>query len=486
MISRGFFKSSLIYSIVGALPYASGFLLLPWFTALLTPKQFGINALYISLMYLIQILSSFGQDMAVSVQYFDHKDDRQRLRSYLGTVFAGIGFTGLITFLMFTFGGISLFNITFGSGDFIQLIPFGLFTILSGILNGSFKTYSTLLIAQQRPVRFFWLNISNFAFTIGASLTLIYMFPYTLFGPVLGRLIPAIMSASLSLFLLTREYGLHWNTAYIRKIVSYSTPLLVYALLTWMVNYIDRFIILRVMADPALVGIYDFAVKLVIGIELIMTGLINTINPKIYNIWKDQDLHESTIEVNRYYNGITALVLLVIPLFVILAPLLLPLVIKKVIYYEAFSFLAILAAGYATRPWFFMFLAPLMYFKNTKALPRVFLISAIFQVGAGLVLIHFFGLMGAVWTNFLVKPLQALLMFLASRKVFRFRVNQWKIFWLPVIFIALVLISESFATRETRMTIQAGQFLVTLILVLTVYRKEIAPVMKKLAVRFRR
>ena len=58
MINRQFAKSSFIYTLVGALPYASGFLLLPWFTQYLTPAQFGINALYISLMYLMQIFAT--------------------------------------------------------------------------------------------------------------------------------------------------------------------------------------------------------------------------------------------------------------------------------------------------------------------------------------------------------------------------------------------------------------------------------------------
>jgi O-antigen/teichoic acid export membrane protein len=118
MISRVFFKSSIIYSIVGALPYASGFLLLPWFTNYLTPQQFGINALYIALMYFIQIISSYGMDMTVSVLYFDYKNDKAKLREFLGTVFIGIAILGAITFMIFSLGGLRLFNFVFNSTDF--------------------------------------------------------------------------------------------------------------------------------------------------------------------------------------------------------------------------------------------------------------------------------------------------------------------------------------------------------------------------------
>jgi O-antigen/teichoic acid export membrane protein len=479
MISKSFFKSSIIYSIVGALPYASGFLLLPWFTAYLTPQQFGINAMYIALMYLIQIISSFGMDMSAGVLYFDYKDDKAKLRDFLGTVFIGISLLGAVTFMVFSLGGLRVFNFVFKSSDFIELLPFGLFTIISGIFNSVFKTYSSLLINQQRPVRFFWLNISNFILTIGCSLVILYLYPYTLYGPILGRLIPAVVVASASLSMVGIEYGLNWNPAYLKKILSYSTPIIIYALLTWVVTYVDRFIIARMMGDTAIVGIYDIAVKMVIGLDLVMTGLVNTINPKIYHIWKEKNLKESTVEINRYYNGITALFLLVIPVFILVLPVLIPLVIHKDIYYQAFGFLAILAAGYATRVWFYMFLAPLMFFKRTSALPRVFVISAIFNILAGITLIHFFGIIGAVWTNFMVKPVQALLMYLECRKVYTFRINAFKLFYTPVIYILLVVISESLAPPELKFEIEMGQLFAAIVLVYFAYRKELIPLVGK-------
>jgi len=479
MISRTFFKSSLIYSLVGALPYASGFLLLPWFTQYLTPQQFGVNAMYIALMYLIQIISSYGLDMSAAVLYFDYKDDKQKVREFLGTVFIGIALLGSITFVVFVSGGLRLFNFVFKSSDFIDLFPYGIFTIISGVFNSIFKTYSGLLIYQQRPERFFWLNISNFALTIGGSLAILYFFPFTLYGPILGRLIPAVVTAFLSLMLVRREYGLSWHSSYLRKTINYCTPIIIYSLLTWVVTYIDRFLIAGLMGDATYVGIYDIAVKMVIGLDLVMTGLINTINPKVYHIWKDHDLKESNLEINRYYNGVTALFLLVIPLFILLVPKVIPLIIHKPIYYQAFGFLAILATGYATRVWFYMFLAPLMFFKRTAALPRVFVISAIFNTVCGVVLIHFFGLAGAVWTNFLVKPVQALLMYFECRKVYTLKVNKWKIFYTPLIYILVVLTSEALVPPYMKFKAEIGQLLVAVVLIYFAYRKELIPLMNR-------
>jgi len=480
MITKQFFKSSLIYSIVGALPYASGFLLIPWFMELLTPAQFGINALYISLMYFIQIIAAWGFDVSVGVLFIEHNDNRQKMREFLGTVLIVLVFSCSVTALFFITGGIRLFDVIFGSGSTFDLVPFGIFTVVSGVLNGIFKVYSNLLIYQQRPERFLWINLLNFLLTIGFSLGILYSFPFTLYGPILGRMIPACFSAVLSVILLSTEYGTSWNKEYAIKLIKYSSPLVIFALLSWIVNYIDRFLVLRVMGDTTLVGIYDFSVKLILGIDLIQIGLISSMNPKIFTIWKTEGKQESTPEVNRYYSSFTAINLLLIPLFVFLAPLLIPIIIHKEIYFEAFGYLAILGAGYATRTWYYMSLAPVLFFKKTQVLPRVFLYSAIFEIAGSTALIYFLGLPGAAIANFLVKPVQAFFMFLESRKVFRFKVNKLKILFLPILFITVVLCSEWLATDVTRNFIHAGQLLTSIALVWLAYRKEIIPMMRKI------
>jgi len=480
MISRTFFRSSLIYTFVGALPYISGFILLFWFTGRLTPEQFGINALYIGLMYFVQILSMVGWDLSVGVLYFDYKNNSKKLNEFIGTVFTGLLILGFIWGVVFFVGGFNLFQFTFSGGNYLELIPFGMITIISGICNGIFKSYTALLINMQRPLIFFYLNFINFIITIGTSLLLLYLFPYTLYGPVIGRFIPSILLACVSLFLVYNQFELRLYTKYLKKLFSYSTPLLISALLIWIISYIDRFIILRLMDDPISVGIYDFAVKITTGIELIIMGIINSITPKIYSIWKDRHLNHSTPEVNRYYYGLTAIILLVIPLFLFLVPLIIPVVVHKPIYYQAFRYLPLMAGGFAVRVWFYMFLAPVMFFKRTRVMPLVSFISAGFQVGIGILLIHYMGIWGAVVTGIIIKFIQAALLYNGSRKVFHYKFNRWKIVYLPIIFIGIILLSQFFINDSNSIYIHACQMFISLFLVWFVYRKELSNLLPRI------
>ncbi len=473
MISRQFFKSSLIYSLVGALPYTTGVILIPFFTYRLTPEQFGVNALYLTVMYFVQLLSTFGLDTYIGINYFEYKNDRQRLREFVGTILMTLVVTGTLVVCVLSLGGSALFRIIFKNSAELDFLPYGLITVFSAIFNSIFKSYSSLLINQQRPERFFWLNITNFLVTLGASLLILYQSPFTLNGPVIGRLIPAVLTGLLSVYLVLSEFGYAFKKEYLRGVWSFCAPMVVYGIMVWIVNYIDRYIIVHFMADPTFVGIFDFGVKLSMGIDLVQVGLANTIHPKVYNIWKEGNVHESTPEVNRYYNGYTAVTLLIIPLVVIAVPLLVPLVIQKEIYYQAFLFLPVLCLGFATRPWFYLFMAPLFFFKKTKALPKVFLFSAAFQILVCSILVWKYGLMGAVWSNFLVKPVQALFLYLESKKIFRFRLNNWKIFYLPILVIILTLIGQFFINEKNLLWFAAGQLLVSFSLVFATYRKEL-------------
>lgn len=255
--------------------------------------------------------------------------------------------------------------------------------------------------------------------------------------------------------------------------LAFCGPMIVYGAMIWVVNYIDRYVIKYFMIDPTYVGIFDFAVKLSLGIGLLHTGLVNTIQPKVFNIWKNKDLTESTTEVNRYYNAFTAITLLVLPLVTIAIPLLVPLVIKNYIYYQAFAFIGILCLGYATSPAFYLFLAPVFYFKKTKVLPKVFLYSAVIQVLMSSFLVWKFGLMGAVFSNFLIKPIQALFLYMESRKFFTYHLNQWKLIYLPFVVIVTGLLLYTISPDKTGIIPGCLQLLITVVLVYFTYKREL-------------
>jgi O-antigen/teichoic acid export membrane protein len=476
MISQKFIKSSLIYTIAGALPLASGFILLPFYANLLSTTNFGLLALYISITFIFQIIAGFSLDSYISIYYFDCKDDVAKLKKDIGTISSVLLIIAAFLIVFSVVAGNVIFNSIFKGS--LSFFPFGFMSVLTAIFNIYFKTYTTLLISQQRPERYLWLNLSNFVLTILISLIGLYLYPDSLIGPMWGRLLSGAGIFLLAFYFFSKEFGIYLNKELIKPIISFCFPMLIYGIFIWCLSYFDRFVINNYM-DASKVAIYDFAIKCTFLIDYFQTGLTQAIFPKIYTIWKNKNLNESTPEVNSYHNGFTAISLLAIPLLVIAIPLLVPLVVYNKDYFLSFGFLAILSISFTTRGLLNMYHAPIIFFKKTKVLPKIYLFIAIFQIISSIILIKYFNLTGAVYAVFITKILQVFFTYLESRKIFKYKFNKVKLIWLPLICVLMVIFSEQFIFCINRMIIEVIQLIIIYLLVYFIYKNEILMFIKE-------
>jgi O-antigen/teichoic acid export membrane protein len=481
MISKQFIKSSLIYSVIGSLPLVSGIVLLPFYTNMLHTDQFGVLALYIAFTGIMQLFVNFSLDQYLGTNWVDFKDDIQKAKAMVGTVVSLLLIIGVLFSVVLLISGESLFSSyseCSKNKTILEFFPWGFMSLLTAIFNSLFKSYTTLLIYQQRPVRFFWLNIFNFILTIGISLSILFYNPFSLAGPMYGRLLSGLCIFILALYFFIKEFGISFHIKLLKGIAVFCFPLFLGYILSWIASNLDRYIIAYFL-NASDVGIFVFAIQCTLLLDFFQSGLASSIYPKIFNIWKEKNINYGTMEVNRYFNGFTAIALLVIPVLYIILPMIIPLVVKNEDYYLTFNYLSILFVGYSLSGLRAYFWAPLMYFKKTNAIPRIFLFSALFQILASIGLIHFFGMIGAVWANFIAKPTQVILIYIESRKVFDYKFNHWKLVYLPIIFIATVIISGVFAANETRLYFEIGQFAIAIVLVFFAYRNEFSPMLRK-------
>ena len=473
MISKNFIKSSFIYSVVGALPLASGMILLLFYANLLSKELIGIFALYVAFTSLVQGLVSFALEAHIGFFYVENKSNTSYLKDYIGTIIGLLLLSGLFYTLIFLIFGNNIFK-TFFQDNFY---PYGFMSVLTAICNCIFKTYTNLLIYQQRPLKFFWYNIINFILTILFSVVVLYMYPKTLMGPMWGRLLSGAGIFIISVYGFYIEFGIRFKTKYLKPIFNFCLPIFIYFLLTWVLSNIDRFIINGFLTKSD-IAIYDIALKSTLIIEYFQMGLVNSFYPKIFKIWNEEKLTKLTPEVNRYFNGFTSVTMLILPVFVIVVPLIVPFIITKNDYSQMFPYLSLLSLGFVTRSLFGIFSAPIYYLKKTKLLPRVFLYSAICQVILSVVLIKYFGLWGAVWSGFIVKVLQILFLYIETRKIFTYTFNKVKQIYLPLLYAIIIILSEIFMAENYRMIIQIIQMFIIFSLVFWVYRKELPFLLK--------
>ena len=210
----------------------------------------------------------------------------------------------------------------------------------------------------------------------------------------------------------------------------------------------------------------------------------SSIAPKVYGLIKDKGLTGSTPELNKYFSGFNAFALLIIPASTFFIPLILPLLISKD-YEASFIFLSVLNIGFASRGLYnYFFLTPIYLFKKTNVLPKMYLITAVFQIIISIFLIKHFGIWGAVAANLFTKVVQNFLLYIAARKFFIFRFNTFKFIWLPLIVTITIICSEYFIQMYNLNLIRFFQMAFSYLLVYFFYRNEIVTLVKDLLSKF--
>lgn len=482
MISGKLIKSSAIYTVIGALPLVSGFFLLIFYTNYLTKTDYGALVLYIGFTGFIQILANMGLDAYIGISYFDHRHEPDLLRDRLGHILGFLLIWGLIILLINSVLGDNIFSLVFSSNN-MTFYPYGLMSVITAFTGSYFKTFTNLLINQERVQLFMWVNIAHFVMIITFSLTGLFLFPFTLIGPMWGRFLSGTGIFILASIFLRNDARITIpGGENLKAILRFSLPLLVFLLMSWSIANIYPFIMEHHMPLHD-VAIFGLAIQFTLLVEFILNGLSSAIIPKVFGMIKEHDLTGSNPEINKFFSGFNAVSLLIIPASTFFIPLILPIFINKD-YETSFLFLSALNIGFASRGLYNYFLTPIYLFKKTNVLPLIYLITAIIQIGSALLLIKFCGIWGAVAANLLTKIVQNLVLYLASRKFFDYHFNAFKFIWLPLLVTMLILASEYFITRNNLHYIRLLQMLITYLLVWIFYRAEVAALVQTLKARY--
>lgn len=462
-------KSAFFITLGGALPLLASVILLIPYTENLHTADYGALAIYISFSLLVQILMNYGVDSYLAVHYYDHKDDPSALRRFLGEITGGLLVYSVLLMTILCLLSWITFPYIFPDGN-ISFWPYGFMSILTGFFNAWFRMYVNVQIYADKPRKYFWFGLFNLIVTVGISTWLVYANPFTLIGPMWGRMLSGVL-----IFLLTfgyglREYGIRLNPAHWKPVKAYSTPIVVFSLLTWVLGYINNYI-LNALATPADVGVYDFATKATILLEYLAIGVLGAITPRVFQLWKKDGANATLPEESRYYHAYSAVNVLAIAVLILLLPFVVKVFIHNEAYHVSIQYMPLLCLSFVFRPLQGLLLNPIYFQKKTQILPKQLVVTASVQIVSTCVFVLWFGVWGAVWGIALAKFIQIIILYRSVKPFYRLGINTLKMIYLPLIYF-LVVMTLGFSGIEQKTT-GVVQLILACCLVISVYRKEV-------------
>lgn len=449
---------------------ASAVILLPFYIHYLTTETFGAFSILLAFSMLVQIVVTFSFDSSIYVHFHEYKHDPRKLSRFISSSFLFIVLIGICVALVLLATGHYAVSLIFKAGE-ISFYPYGLMAVFTGIFQAFFKVYNSLLQTQQKPTLFFRSNLLSFSLIAAGTILGLHLAPNSLLGPMGARLASAAVCGAWAFFRMAREFGFHFDYPLLRATFAFNFYSFIYQLQQWFMSYFDR-ILLSFFLPLADVGVYGFLMSCLVAIEFILNGLYNSFSPKVVALVTDQKQKGTTIELNRYYNGLTAIGMILVAGVVLTFPWLIENLISKPDYQKAVPYIPYAALIYLFRPMRLYFGIPFGILKYTKPLPVIYTFVAGLKIIVLIVLTRPLGLYGVIIASLASYWLEIVILYYAGKDRFAFSFNAFKLLIAPVSLVVMIVIMEPLIGNRLPLTLHAFYLLACLLLLGFAYKNE--------------
>jgi len=261
--------NSSVYFVATLFTKSLSFLLLPLYTRVLTPDDYGIIALAQALAQLIASIVQFGLHHAVSRFYYKHYQQPARLRTYLTTILAALIIESAALGVVMTVFAETLAPLAFnraGMREYFILVAW-----LAPFTEVIEVTLITLL-ASERPVAYSLVSSGRLFSLAMLNILFVIVFRMGARGSLLANLLATGLLAVAAAMLFRSYFSIKLNWADLVQSFKFGLPLVPGLLSGWLLSYFDR-IFLSHYGTYANVGIY--AVGFTLG--TIMTFVVTSV-----------------------------------------------------------------------------------------------------------------------------------------------------------------------------------------------------------------
>jgi O-antigen/teichoic acid export membrane protein len=446
LISKRFIKSSIIYTVAGAMPLASAIILLPFYILYLPTEVYGSFAICLALVAVIQIITSYSFDNSLYIHYHELKSDVGKLNSFISSAFIFMLGIGLVVILVLSAVGEFVLPLVFPEST-LSFFPYGFMAIGIGVFQAIFKVHGNLLQTREKPEPFLWSNLVTFGVIAITTIVGLKLFPGTLIGPLGGRLVAAFGSSMWALIRVFNEFGFHFTSPWKNTSASFNIYSFIYQIQQWVINYVDRFVILVFMPTAAIatVGIYEFAIKCLAPVELLLNGLNASIYPQVIKLLNKQEgSKHSSHEINRYFYGQISVMMIIICIAIFSLPFLVEWFVKKSQYKEALAYIPYLAVLFILRTMRLYFVMPYNILKKIHRLTFLNFSVALFKVILMIVLIVKWHVIGVIVSSGLAYAIEMILLWGFLKQDYAIRFNPFKLIVGPFLILLIIIIIEPF------------------------------------------
>ena len=395
---RDLLKHSTIYMIGQILTRLASVLLLPFYTSVLVPAEYGVVGILDLTAAILGTLVASGLVAAVTRYHFDEDDVRHSDAVWWTGLSMVAAICAVLCIPMWLFRH-SLAVLTLGPN---VPVADGAWYYTLTILTLSFTVFGMMLESYLRAMKwsvtFVAISLSRLILNIGLNVYLMVGLELGVEGLLIGNLVATVLYSVVLFCVFVKTRGSYCvNRPLAVQMVRFATPMVLAALTTMMMHEADR-LFLGIWKNMEQVGVYCLAHKIGFAVNtLCLLPFLSIWNVSIYDIERMPDASRMFAKVFGWF--VSALGILLLGASLTVHPVL-PMLTQDA-YGEAIELIAPVLGGFFVFGLSFMFQVPALLTKQTRLVIPGSIAGLTVNIGANWMLIPLYGMWGAAWAGIL-------------------------------------------------------------------------------------
>jgi O-antigen/teichoic acid export membrane protein len=403
-----------IYGVSTIIGRFLNFLLVPFYTNVLSTSQYGIVATIYSYIAFMNIIYIYGMESA----YFKYASTKEigTDKQIFSTPFFSILITSLILSGIIFFGSTSLSALIGVPVQYEDAIRYSSMILLLDSL--SIIPFAALRL-QRRVKTFATIKLINIVVNVTANVVLLLKYH----AGVEGIFISGVLASAVTLVLLLPEILGKVTLSFARRLytalLKFGLPYVPAGLAAMMVQVIDRPILLA-LTNESTVGIYQAIYRLGIFMMLVVSMYDYAWRPFFLAHASEPDAKQLFSKVLTYFTFFSSILILLVSLYIddLVKFRIFGRFIINPAYWSGLGIVPIVLVGYLFNGIFVNLMAGIYIEKKTSHLPYITGIGAGINVAANFLLIPKFGMFGAAWATFFAYAGMAAAVYVVSQRYY--------------------------------------------------------------------
>lgn len=442
-------KNSFLYLVATISIRATSFLLLPFYSHLVSPKEYGYVYMVSATSTLFNMIMQFSMHACISRFFFDCEDEKSVNRLY-STIVLFITINAAIIFVLLWF-----FNRQLSSLINLPVIYFKL-TLIISFLGVFYNAILALLYVKQNAKKVSITSICIGIFQIFIQLLLVVHLEDKAMALIGTLCLNSILTFIIFLIYSKPFFTVNFDFSRAKKYVYYSFSQFPSDVSGWFVKFTDRLFINKYIG-VASTGIYGVGCTVGQIPAILFMSLNSALVPYLYGKYRDMNngIEDSEHELVKTVAIVSSSLMILITVLIVLSNNIISLLAPE--YASALLVIIVMLMTSLVDCYRIVYMQPLSYnIKYTKVKSLIWLISAIFNVLLNIYLIPKYGIYGACFSSLTSYFFTLVLILYFSNKAIpiHYDWSSWvKVFLLSLIMLLLLFLDDGLGTLVLKMII---------------------------------